>query len=132
MGEPTMSSAIITMGRSPTACPFGTATTCTYQVTTHFQTTWNNPGSLVTTSQGPTGRRPHGSLQAPPQCTALVEPWAGGLMVASTTARVTLVTAAAATATALHLARTLRSTIGLERFLSLSGLPAHIRRSSGM
>ena len=67
--EPTMSSAIITMGRSPTACPFGrtslsnkisswfffiisiagTATTCTYQVTTHFQTTWNNPGSLVTT-----------------------------------------------------------------------------------
>ena len=63
-------------------------------------------------------------------------------MVASTTARVTLVTAAAATATALPLvmmrstkicvndynqARTLRSTIGLERFLSLSGLPAHIR-----
>ena len=101
----------------------GTATTCTYQVTTHFQTTWNNPGSLVTTrccqgyfnqcrvkllmpwkrltraqseahgktktnkkkqtqykswpSQGLTGRRPHGSLQAPPQCTALVEPWEG-------------------------------------------------------
>ena len=66
------------------------------------------------------GRRPHGSLQAPPQCTALVEPWAGenmkicflkpqpkilpgGRMVASTTARVTLVTAAAATATALPL-----------------------------
>ena len=66
-------------------------------------------------------------------------------MVASMTARVTLVTVAAATATALPLvmmrstkicvndyyqARTLRSTIGLERFLSLSGLPAHIRNDN--
>ena len=46
----------------------------------------------------------------------------GGLRAATTMGRVTLVTAAATTVTGLPLERMLKNMIGLERFLSLSGL----------
>ena len=84
-------------------------------------------------------RRPLGLLQARLQSMVLVAPLAGetlsifasniqlynqdGLRAATTMGRVTLVTAAATTVTGLPWARMLKNMIGLERFLSLSGLP---------
>jgi len=73
-------------------------------------------------------RQPRGLLQAQLQSMGLVELLEGGLRVATTMAKVTLVIAAAITVTGLPLGKMLSNMIGLERYLSLSGLLDPTRR----